>query len=198
MKPDPRPVYVVVNAGSNTLAQALVDYQANHSNEEMDAIIQKLRVYENGAQDNAGAWVCSKFPDIHWTRSNYQTYCYGGPGFDSAKGSKNMLTNLGPHTWHPYGYSSIGQHQWALDNIIANHGALGKCFPLRQSQINVILLFCVLFIFHSNLFAQAKNTEFYYGVAWYPEQWDETRWQKDLDLMTEKQINSMRLFPFKI
>lgn len=30
-KDDPRPLYIVVNAGSNTLAQALKDYQKTHS-----------------------------------------------------------------------------------------------------------------------------------------------------------------------
>ncbi|MDX2430844.1 MAG: DUF1593 domain-containing protein, partial [Bacteroides sp.] len=47
---DPRPVWVVVNAGSNTLAQALVDYKASHTKDEMDAFVAKLRVFENGAQ----------------------------------------------------------------------------------------------------------------------------------------------------
>jgi hypothetical protein len=96
-KEDPRPVYVVVNAGSNTLAQALKDYLANHSNEELQRLIAKLRVYENGAQDNAGAWICSTFPDIFWIRSNHQTYCYGGPDFDGGE-----VKGLGPHTWKPY------------------------------------------------------------------------------------------------
>ena len=130
--PDPRPVYIVVNAGSNTLAQALIDYQSGHSEKEFNELIKKLRVFENGAQDNAGAWICSKFPDIHWIRSNYQTYCYGGPVFESEKGSKNSEANLGPHTWHPYAYSPIGQHQWALENLICNHGALGQKYPLRM------------------------------------------------------------------
>ena len=137
-KPDSRPVYVVVNAGSNTLAQALIDYQADHSKEEMDAVIKKLRVFENGAQDNAGAWICSRFPEIHWTRSNFQTYSYGGPAFDSSKGEKNNLANMGPYTWEPYAFNPVGQHQWAMENIIANHGHLGKCYPLRQSPNGVI------------------------------------------------------------
>ena len=71
---DPRPLYVVVNAGSNTLAQAIIDYEAGHTKNELDAFIKKLRVFENGAQDNAGAWICANYPDIHWVRSNYQTY----------------------------------------------------------------------------------------------------------------------------
>ncbi|MHC4432001.1 MAG: DUF1593 domain-containing protein [Planctomycetota bacterium] len=40
-KDDPRPVWIVVNAGSNTLAQALRDYQATHSQAEVDAFVAK-------------------------------------------------------------------------------------------------------------------------------------------------------------
>lgn len=131
-KDDPRPLYIVVNAGSNTLAQALIDYRASHSQAEVDAVVAKIRVYENGAQDDAGAWICHQFPAIHWVRSNYQTYCYAGPGGDGGANNKGDRKNLGPHTWEPYAYSSIGQHQWALEHIIGNHGPLGVKYPLRQ------------------------------------------------------------------
>jgi hypothetical protein len=127
-KDDPRPVYVVVNAGSNTLAQALHDYSKFHSNDEVDAFVSKLRVFENGSQDNCGAVINHQYPDIHWVRSNYQTYCYGGPSND---GSPDRLGQLGPHSWQPYEYSHIGQHQWSLEHIIAEHGHLGRLFPLR-------------------------------------------------------------------
>ncbi|MEM9657196.1 MAG: DUF1593 domain-containing protein [Planctomycetota bacterium] len=125
---DPRPLHVVVNAGANTLAQALVDYRSTHGAEEVSRLVKKLRVFENGAQDNAGAWICHEFPDIHWIRSNFQTYCYGGPGHDGDPDNNNRM---GPHTWHPYEYSPLGQHQWALEHVIAGHGALGSLFPLR-------------------------------------------------------------------
>jgi hypothetical protein len=129
---DPRPVWLVVNAGSNTLAQALWDYRKNHSRAELDKFVSKLRVFENGAQDNAGAWICSNFPKIHWIRSNYQTYCYGGPGGDGGADNRGKMNNLGPHIWKPYAYSGLGQHQWALEHIKGNHGPLGKLWPIRQ------------------------------------------------------------------
>ncbi len=130
-KEDPRPVYIVVNAGSNTLAQAIKDYQANHSEEELKKFISKLRVYENGAQDNAGAWICANYPEIKWIRSNYQTYCYGGPARDGGADNQGHDMELGPHTWQPYEYSPLGQHQWALEHIIADHGPFGAYWPLR-------------------------------------------------------------------
>jgi hypothetical protein len=120
-KPDPRPVYVVINAGSNTLAQALIDYRNTHTPEETRALVAKLRVYENAAQDDAGAWICHEFPDIHWVRSIYQTKCFGGP----------LTHELGPWNWKPYAYSGKGQDNWALENIRTGHGPLGEIYPSR-------------------------------------------------------------------
>ena len=131
---DPRPIWVVVNAGSNTLAQALWDYRKAHPKKEVDEIVTKLRIYENGAQDNAGAWICANFPEIHWIRSNYQTYCYGGPSFDATEEDKEkgMSNYLGPYTWEPYEYSGMGQHQWAMEHIKHEHGIMGVLWPFRQ------------------------------------------------------------------
>lgn len=126
-KNDPRPLYVVVNAGSNTLAQAIIDYQAKHSREELENVISKLRVFENGAQDNAGAWICAQHPEIHWVRSNYQTYAFGGPRVSG----EVKKYNIGPNTWEPYEYDYLGQHHWALDHVKIDHGWLGNAWPLR-------------------------------------------------------------------
>lgn len=125
---DPRPVWIVVNAGSNTLAQALFDYEKEHTKAEVDAIVDKLRVFENGAQDNAGAWICSNYPKIHWIRSNYQTYAYGGPGGTDG----DLTTNLGPHYWHPYEYSVTGQNDWLIEHVMTDHGEIGKVYPERR------------------------------------------------------------------
>ena len=126
-KDDPRPIWVVVNAGSNTLAQALVDYQAMHTPAEVDAFVAKLRVFENGSQDNAGAWICSRFPKIHWIRSNYQTYAYGGPGGRDG----DTFSNLGPYYWKPYENTPDGQHGWLQEHVQTGHGALGELYPDR-------------------------------------------------------------------
>jgi hypothetical protein len=117
---DPRPLNVVVNAGSNTLAQALRDIRATHSKVELDSIVAKLRVFENGAQDNAGAWICREFGGIHWVRSNHQTYGYMGQG-----------NGVGPYVWQPYPWDNQGQHRWAEQHIMRNHGALGAQYPYR-------------------------------------------------------------------
>ncbi len=129
---DPRPIYVVVNAGANTLAQALLDYEAKVNEKKFNQAVAKLRVFENGSQDNAGAWINARYPAIHWVRSNYQTYAYGGPSIDGAKDNSGNKMELGPYTWEPYAYSNIGQHQWALEHVKGNHGPLAKMWPIRQ------------------------------------------------------------------
>ena len=118
---DERPLWVVVNAGSNTLAQALLDLEAEVNEERFGQLIKKLRVFENGAKDNAVAWICARYPAIHWIRSNYQTYSYGGP-----RGK-----DMGPHTWKPYAYSPKGQHEWLKEHVQVGHGALGELYPDR-------------------------------------------------------------------
>ena len=120
LKDDPRKLYIVGNAGTNSLAQALVDLDEIRSQEEMDTLCRKLIVFENGAQDNSGAWIVHHYPEIAWHRSNHQTYAYGGSG--QAKG---------PYTWEPYERSPDGQNEWAEEHIMNNHGALGACFPPR-------------------------------------------------------------------
>jgi hypothetical protein len=119
---DARPIYIVVNAGSNTLAQALQDFERDHGRQAVEHLSRKLRVYENGAQDNAGAWICANYPEIHWLRSNHQTNGYGGPGVDKP---------MGPHAWGNYPHNPLGQHQWALEHIVDGHGALGAMYPMR-------------------------------------------------------------------
>lgn len=129
---DPRPLYIIVNAGSNTLGQALWDLRDSLGHEQVEVLVKKLRVFENGAQDDCGAWICSLFPDISWIRSNYQTYCYGGPSIDGGFNNKGVAAELGPYVWEPYAYNGLGQHQWLLEHVIGGHGPFGACYPIRQ------------------------------------------------------------------
>ena len=124
LKDDPRPVYIVANAGSNTLAQAILDYQQSHSEEEIQVFISRLIVYDNGAQDDAGAWILKNYPSIHWIRSNHQKNAYGG-------NSGGKFDGLGPWAWKPHSYTVEGEHEWASEHIQTKHGALGELYPDR-------------------------------------------------------------------
>ncbi len=61
---DARPVHFAVNAGSNTLAQALWDIDERYPDEVRDRLLSKVRVYDDSGQDDSGAWMCHTFPDI--------------------------------------------------------------------------------------------------------------------------------------
>jgi hypothetical protein len=130
LKNDLRPVYIVINAGSNTLAQALWDYHKNHTKAEMDAFVAKLIIYDNGAQDDAGGWILSQFPDIHWVRSTNQKNAFGG---NTGKKSDNNI-GLGPWAWKPFPKNEEGAHAWAKENIQTGHGAFGALYPDRYME----------------------------------------------------------------
>ncbi len=114
-KDDPRPVWFAVNAGANTLAQALWDVRRTRTEEECRKFVSKIRVYDDAGQDNAGAWICHEFPDIFYIRSKTQVFGLFGPS-----------ENTGPQPWEP-----LSQYYWAELNVRTRHGILGALYPQR-------------------------------------------------------------------
>ena len=121
-------LYIVANAGTNSLAQALFDLNADDSISDADkkVMIERIYVFENGAQDNAGAWIARHYPTITWYRSNRQTYAYGG-----MKAGRDKKEVQGNNVWEPFPKTPQGQHQWTARHIQNNHGPLGARFPDR-------------------------------------------------------------------
>ena len=113
---DARPVHVCINAGANTLAQALWDVRKSRSEAEVRAFVSRIRVYDDAGQDNAGAWICHNFPDIFYIRSQSQVFGLmgGGDGYGG-----------GPQVCHPT------QQEWANEHIRRGHGILGALYPHR-------------------------------------------------------------------
>ncbi len=114
-KEDPRPIWFAINAGSNTLAQALWDVRANRSEEDLNAFIAKIRVYDDSGQDNSGAWMAHTFPNLFYIRSRSQIFGLFGPGWKT-----------GPQPWAP-----LNQYSWIEKNIRTGHGILGALYPQR-------------------------------------------------------------------
>jgi hypothetical protein len=114
-KDDPRPVWVAINAGSNTLAQALWDVRDRRSPAEVQKFVAKIRVYDDSGQDNAGAWMAHTFPDLFYIRSRSQIFGLFGPGFMT-----------GPQPWAP-----LSQNAWIEMNVRTRHGILGALYPQR-------------------------------------------------------------------
>lgn len=119
---DPRPLYICINAGANTLAQAIVDLDERLGPAELTRVLSKLRVYDDAGQDDAGAWIASTYPEISYLRSQLQVF--------------NFMNNDGPVTWDPAAeYPGKGQHTWAREHVITGHGPLGALYPRREKYL---------------------------------------------------------------
>ncbi len=62
---DPRPLWVSVWGGANTLAQALWDARRDRSPEELQTLVSRLRVYTISDQDDAGPWL-RRVPELFY------------------------------------------------------------------------------------------------------------------------------------
>ncbi len=120
---DPRPLWICIWGGANTLAQALIDARATLPPEVLARAIAKLRVYSISDQDDAGPWIRREFPLLYyvaqpsppdsteyyyatWTGISGDVYYRNGAGADTS-----TVTN-----------------EW-LDSNIRAKGPLGKVYP---------------------------------------------------------------------
>lgn len=122
-RPDPRPLWISVWGGANTLAQALLHVRATRAPADLERFVARLRVYSISDQDDAGPWIRREFPGLFyivkpstpngeeyssatWTGISGDVYYKNFPGFDST-----TITN-----------------EWLEANIRAK-GPLGKHYP---------------------------------------------------------------------
>ena len=68
-RPDPRPLWISVWGGANTLAQALLHVRATRTPAQLEGFVAKLRVYTISDQDDAGPWIRREFPRLHYIAS---------------------------------------------------------------------------------------------------------------------------------
>ena len=68
-RPDPRPLWISVWGGANTLAQALLHVRATRTPAQLERFVSKLRVYTISDQDDAGPWIRREFPRLHFIAS---------------------------------------------------------------------------------------------------------------------------------
>jgi len=122
-RPDPRPLWITIWGGANTLAQALSHVRATRAQAEVDKFALKLRISAISDQDDAGPWIRREFPGLHyivkpsspdggeyyyatWTGISGDAYYRNCAGADST-----TVTN-----------------EWLEKNIRAK-GPLGKLYP---------------------------------------------------------------------
>lgn len=111
---DPRPLWISVWGGANTLAQALYRIRSTKSDAEAARLISRLRVYTISDQDDSAIWIRRNFPDLFYIVSpgGYETATWTGinqfvPGIDN-----RTISN-----------------SWLADNIQQGHGPLGALYP---------------------------------------------------------------------
>lgn len=108
-KNDPRPLWVSIWGGANTLAQALWKIRSTEKPETVKALVAKLRVYAIGDQDDSGFWMRKEFPDLFWITPT---------GFNTGINSTDAGSN-------PETVSAA----WLAKNIQQGHGPLGVAYP---------------------------------------------------------------------
>jgi hypothetical protein len=111
---DPRPLWVTVWGGANTLAQALFTMRATLPQAELDRLIAKLRVYTISDQDDSGAWIRRTFPNLFYIVSP------GGYGAATWTAINSAIKGADNHV--------IG-NEWLRDHIQQGHGPLGAVYP---------------------------------------------------------------------
>jgi hypothetical protein len=120
---DPRPLWVCIWGGANTLAQALRDLRAASSQETTDRLVSRVRVYSISDQDDAGPWIRREFPTLTYvvspSRPNGEEY-YSAT-WTGISGDLFYRNGEGADT-------SVVTNEW-LDANIRSKGPLGKVYP---------------------------------------------------------------------
>jgi len=121
---DPRPLWITVWGGANTLAQALKDLRATHTPEEVARLVSGMRVYSISDQDDAGPWIRREFPGLFYIVNP------SNPGPDQYVYA--TWTGIAGDSFFRNGsegadFTSVS-NEW-LDANIRSKGPLGKLYP---------------------------------------------------------------------
>ncbi len=119
---DPRPLWVTLWGGANTLAQALIHVRGTRSAAETDAFVAKLRVSSISDQDDAGPWIRREFPALFYIVKPSPP---NGEEYQSA-----TWTGISGDLYYqmPGADSSLVTNEW-LDKNIRSKGPLGAAYP---------------------------------------------------------------------
>jgi hypothetical protein len=123
---DPRPLWICLWGGVNTLAQAPIDLRATHSPAEMEGWIAHLRVSSISDQDDAGPWIRREFPGLYYivkpSSPNGEEYYYAS--WTGISGDLYYRNGAGADT-------SLVTNEW-LETNIRLKGPMGKMYPRFQ------------------------------------------------------------------
>lgn len=122
-KQDPRPLWITIWGGANTLAQALQHVRAMRQPTDVDKLVARLRVYSISDQDDAGPWIRREFPGLHYIAkpSSPDSGEYGAATWTGISGDVYYRNCAGAD-------GSTVTNEWLETNIRAK-GPLGKLYP---------------------------------------------------------------------
>jgi hypothetical protein len=118
-KDDPRPVWVNIWGAGTDFAQALWDVRNTRTPDEVEAFVEKVRIYDIAGQDDSGGWICHNFPSIFYIRSVLQFQAI------SVREARPFPTEVTGHNLETF------TNEW-VDKNVQNHGSLGKLYPDRR------------------------------------------------------------------
>ncbi|MGB8491931.1 MAG: nucleoside hydrolase-like domain-containing protein [Bacteroidales bacterium] len=111
---DPRPLWVCIWGGPNTLAQALYKIKQTRPEADAEKLVKKIRVYTISDQDDSGIWMRKNFPDLF--------YIVSPGGYESSTWSAINQFFGGIN-------NTVISNSWLAQNIQQNHGPLGAVYP---------------------------------------------------------------------
>jgi Protein of unknown function (DUF1593) len=119
---DPRPLWISLWGGANTLAQALGTVRDTRSPEALAKFVAKLRVYSISDQDDTGPAIRSAFPGLFYIVKPSPP---NGEEYASA-----TWTGISGDLFYriPGADTSLVTNEW-LDTNIRSKGPLGKAYP---------------------------------------------------------------------
>jgi hypothetical protein len=118
--PDPRPLWISVWGGVNTLAQALWHIRSTRP-ADVQRIVEKLRVYTISDQDDAGPWLRREFPTLHYIATPGDTNDYHVATWTGIAGDEFYRNGAGADF-------TTASPAW-VDEHMRNKGPLGAFYP---------------------------------------------------------------------
>ena len=116
---DPRKLYISLWAGCGTLAQAIYDLEKELGHNKLADLLKNVEVYDIDGQDNCGAWIMSKYPELKWCRTDTQHW-----GFSETPIKKPDM--FGENCF--VGNLETVSGEWVNKNI-QRVGPLGEIYP---------------------------------------------------------------------
>jgi hypothetical protein len=118
---DPRPLWVSIWGGANTLAQALWHVRATRPAADAQRFVEKLRVYTISDQDDAGPWLRREFPALHYIATPGDTNDYHVATWTGIAGDEFYRNGAGAD------FTTVSE-AW-VDEHMRKKGPLGAFYP---------------------------------------------------------------------